>query len=126
MIQNELLTPALATVGAEISHELGAKMVKDFQDANPSDVKAYQIGRNIINQILAQPGCVGIRFFNGLDEEGKKTLVYVGVDAENKLISQYTHINSAGEMETKKAIVADRVIKPTDDDAVIDENWGWF
>jgi hypothetical protein len=105
----------LTTVGEEITHELGVQMVKDFQVANPLEVKSYYVGKNIISQILAQPGCVGIKFYNAYNEEGQKTLVYVGVDEFGKNILEYTLINSDGSFDKKKAIVADR-FRPNDDD----------
>ena len=49
-------------VGEQISHELAAKMVKDHCDKYAEESKTYLIGRNIIEQMLAQPGCVGITF----------------------------------------------------------------
>lgn len=98
----------LTKVGEEIGQELGSKMINDYQAANPTDVKSYVVGRDIINQILAQPGCVGMRFYNGYNEEGVKTLVYVGIDAYGKSITEYTVIDSNGSFDTKKAIVADR------------------
>ncbi len=106
----------LALVGEEISHELGAQMVKDFQVANPSEVKSYYIGKNIISQILAQPGCVGIKFYNAYNEEGKKTLVYVGVDEFGKNIMEYTVVNNDGSFDQQKAIVADRIRQTDEDD----------
>jgi hypothetical protein len=109
MMQTELLQKDLTRVGEEISHELGAQMVKDYQVANPTDVKAYFIGRNIVDQLLAQPGCVGIRFYNAYNEVGAKTLVYVGVDEFGKTIAEHTVVNNDGSLGTKKAIVADRV-----------------
>ncbi|MDX1936953.1 MAG: hypothetical protein SFU21_07540 [Flavihumibacter sp.] len=115
MTKTELQKKDLRLVGEEISHELGAQMVKDYQVANPTDVKAYYIGRNIIDQVLAQPGCVGIRFYNAYNEAGEKTLVYVGVDEFGKALVQYTVVNAAGSFETKKAIVADR--SKNDDEA---------
>ena len=113
-----------ATIGEEISHELGARMIKDFQDANPDEIKANYIGRNILEQILAQPDCAGICFFNGINEMGKKSLVYVGVDSHKKLITEYTMINTAGQLTKEHGIVADRSVPP-------DENedgffFGWF
>lgn len=108
----QTLTKSLAAVGEEISHELGAKMAKDYQVANPSDVHAYIIGRNIIEQILSQPGCVGIQFYNAYNEIGQKTLVYVGLNADAKPIIKYTAINNEGILENQKGIVADRVIGP--------------
>lgn len=119
MTKTELQKKDLRLVGEEISHELGAQMVKDYQVANPTDVKAYYIGRNIIDQVLAQPGCVGIRFYNAYNEAGEKTLVYVGVDEFGKALVQYTVVNAAGSFETKKAIVADRV--NNDDD--LEDDW---
>ncbi len=107
-MQTELLQKDLANVGEAISHELGAQMISDYQVANPNDVKGYYIGRNIIDQILAQPGCVGIRFFNAYNEEGRKTLVYIGVDQSGKEISQHTVITEDGNLIRERAIVGDR------------------
>lgn len=108
-MQTELTQRSTAHVGEAISHELGAQMVKDYQSANPADTTNYLIGRNIIDQILAQPGCVGIRFYNAYNEIGAKTLVYVGVDETGKAIIEYTFVNEEGNLDCKKAIVADRV-----------------
>lgn len=106
----------LTMIGEEISHELGAKMIKDYQVANPTDVKGYFIGRTIIEQMLVQPGCVGIRFYNAINEKGEKTLVQVGVDESGKSIVEYTIVRTDGSMGTQKAIVADRN----------DHWWKWF
>ncbi len=118
MIPNEIATTNLTMVGEEISHELGAKMVKDFQDKNPDDVIANYIGRNIIEQILAQTDCVGIRFYNAINEMGRKTLVYVGIDPDDQIITQYTGVNTAGELVKEKGIVADRTS--------CNDYWDWW
>ena len=108
-MQTELLQKDLKTVGEAISHELGAQMITDYRVANPNDVKAYYIGRNVIDQILAQPGCAGIRFYNAYNELGNKTLVYVGVDATGKDIVKYSAVNNAGIIVSEDGIVADRI-----------------
>ena len=108
MLKTELLQKDLSKIGEEISHDLAAKMIKDYETANPNDIKGYFIGSNIIGQILAQPGCVGIQFKNGYDEQGRKTLVYLGVDASGTPLVEYTVVNSDGSFDVKKAIVADR------------------
>jgi len=120
-MQKELLHSNPAAVGEEIGQELGAKFVKDFQDAHPDEVQAYFIGRNIIEQMLAQPDCVGIRFYNALNEAGQKTLVYVGIDSKDNIIKEITSINQFGQLESKPGITADRVVP--NDDAV---TWSWF
>ena len=108
-MQAELTQKTIAQVGEAISHDLGAQMITDYQAANPTDTKSYQIGRNIIEQILAQPSCAGIRFYNAYNEAGKKTLVYAGVDESGKTLVEYTVVNNEGNFDSKKAIVADRV-----------------
>jgi len=110
MMQTELTQRTIAQVGEEITHELGAQMITDYQSANPTDVKSYHIGRNIIDQILAQPGCVGMRFYNAYNEIGQKTLVYVGVDESGKSLIKYTVVNNDGNLVTQKATVADRTV----------------
>jgi hypothetical protein len=108
MMETQLLKKDLKTVGEEISHELAYQMINDFQIANPVDIKGYYIGRNIIDQILEQPNCVGMRLYHGYNEEGKKTLVYVGVNELGENISEYTVICPDGTLEVQKGIFADR------------------
>ena len=108
-MQTELTKRSVAQVGEAITHELGAQMITDYQAANPTDVKSYQIGRNIIDQILAQPGCAGMRFYNAYNEKGEKTLVYTGVDEFGKSIVEHVVVNAEGNLNNQKAIVADRV-----------------
>ncbi|HMF73413.1 MAG TPA: hypothetical protein VK616_18155 [Flavitalea sp.] len=130
MLKNLTLTPAtIASVGEEIGLQLGNEMVNSYQMSNPNDTFAYEIGRNIIDQILAQPGCAGIKFYNAYNEIGQKTLVYVGLDSFGKTITKVSLINSEGELITKNGIVADRIkvpgmpIKPGIEGDV--DDWGW-
>ncbi|HPH22695.1 MAG TPA: hypothetical protein PLW32_02340, partial [Chitinophagaceae bacterium] len=75
--QNRSFTPQ---VGEDIGYELGAKMIKNWFDQNPDDVLASFTGREIIEKILAQPGCTGLRLFNAINDLGVKQLVLVGAD----------------------------------------------
>lgn len=110
-MQKELLTKKdVAAIGEEISHELAVNFVSAYQQANPNDVAGYTIGRNIIDQILAQPGCTGLRFYNALNEVGEKTLVYAGVDASGKDIIKMVVVEENGSLASVPAIVADRVL----------------
>lgn len=47
-------------------------------------------GRGIIDEILAQPDCVGLRYYHGVDKSSSPVLVLVGVTAENNDIWQGT------------------------------------
>jgi hypothetical protein len=127
MMQNQTLVKPVSMIGEEIGLELGQQMVTEYQAANPTDVHFYEIGRNILDQILTQPTCAGIRFYNAYNEAGEKTLVYVGINKAGKAIFQFTCINNEGILETNKGIVADRIktgsgepIKTSDT-----EDWNW-
>lgn len=110
MLQELSKTQMGKTVGAHIGFELGAKMVKDFQDQFPTENTGFYVGSNIIESILAQPGCVGIKMFNALDENGCKTMVFVGLDETGRHILQYNTVDNNGELVKKDGIVADRII----------------
>lgn len=98
-----------AKVGEDIGYEKGAKMIKSHFDQNPDDVLAHFIGRNIIEDILAQPRVVGIRMFYALNEVGLRQLVLVGTDAEGKNILYFNTVGENGEIVKNKGIVASGV-----------------
>jgi hypothetical protein len=116
MLQELATKTNLATVGEEIGMELGSQMVKRYHETNPTDVKSYLIGRKIIEEILAQPRCAAIKFYNATNEAGEKTLVYVGVDLDGKPIISYSTVNGEGVLENVNGIVADRVRQESGDE----------
>ncbi|HEY8689757.1 MAG TPA: hypothetical protein VIM07_11035 [Chitinophagaceae bacterium] len=110
MTQHELLeTKTLAEVGEDIGLAEGIKLVNAFTNANPEATKGYYIGRNVIDQILSQPGCVGINFRKCLTELNEEHLVYTGVDADGKDIVEYSVVTNTGDVVKQNAIVADRI-----------------
>jgi hypothetical protein len=109
MMQKELLTKKdYAAIGEEISHELAFDFIKSYAEAYPTDISAFYMGRNILEQILAQPGCTGIRFYNGINEKGQKTLVYIGIDDAGNDIIKRTVVQTDGSVVAMNGIVADR------------------
>jgi hypothetical protein len=113
-----------SAVGEEIGHKLGEEFIKAYQEKNPNGIGSYQVGRQIIDQILAQPGCAGMRFYNALNEEGQKTLVYVGVDASGKDMIESTVVLADGSMDTSYRIVADRI--QAEPPAAGESIWHWL
>lgn len=111
-MQTKLLTPTLSKVGEDIGEELGAKMVKAFQDSHPNENPWLFAGREILEKILSQPDCQGIRFYHALDEAGRKTLVSVGIDSNEEIITEITTVNVDGTFTRAKGIVADRKNTP--------------
>ncbi len=111
MKQNEFLeTKSLTEVGENIGLTEGIKLVKAFKEANPAATAGYYIGRNILEQIMAQPGCVGINFRKCLTNMNEEHLVYTGVDADGKDILEFSVVTNIGDIVKQDAIVADRTI----------------
>jgi hypothetical protein len=109
MTQNALTT-SLAEVGEHIGLTEGIKLVNAFNEANPTATKGYYIGRNILEQIIAQPGCVGINFRKCLTNMNEEHLVYTGVDANGKDILEFSVVTNTGNIVKQDAIVADKTI----------------
>ena len=121
MTQNTLVeTKTLAEVGENIGLTEGRELVNAFRAANPEATKGYYIGRNILEQILAQPGCVGINFRKCLTNMNEEHLVYTGVDAEGKDILEFSVVTNSGDIVKQGAIVADRTIYWDDLNGVIE------
>ena len=110
MTKNALETKSLAEVGEDIGLAEGAQLVQNFREANPDATPGYYIGRNIIDQILNQPGCVGINFRKCLSENNEEHLVYTGVNADGKDILTYSVVTNTGDLEKQDGIVADKII----------------
>ncbi len=70
--------------GEQITLETAIELTNDFRKQYPEAVKANLVSASNIQSILAQPGCVGIRIYNGYDTTtGKITPVLVGTDAND-------------------------------------------
>ena len=57
--------------GDPISLETVQLWTKNYRDGNPNQTLAHFFGRDIINQILAEEGCVGIRLYYAIDDKGQ-------------------------------------------------------
>lgn len=54
----------------------------NFRNSVPSGTTlAHFFGKDHINDILNQAGCMGVRIYNGIDEENQNVLIMVGADA---------------------------------------------
>ena len=75
--------PFFGTEGKEITLETAAQLTQNYREANPSPgtILGCFLGRNILNKILEQPECEGIRFYYGLNGSTPE-LVAVGADSE--------------------------------------------
>lgn len=68
-----------------LTHAQARRMRERFRRRHGKDRRAIRpaaYGRNIFDAILRQKGCVGIRVYPGIDDDGELTLLFVGVNAE--------------------------------------------
>ena len=75
--------PFDGTEGTEITLIAAAQLTQHYREANhnPETILGCFLGKNILNKLLAQPGCEGIRFYYGLNGTTPE-LVAVGADSE--------------------------------------------
>ncbi|UPQ78282.1 hypothetical protein M0M57_11700 [Flavobacterium azooxidireducens] len=67
--------------GGEIKLKEAQDLIAAFQSIFPEEKKAFFIGSNHVEAILAQDRCIGVRIYNAYDEDKlTKTVVLVGVD----------------------------------------------
>ena len=86
--------------GSPIDRAEAAQWTANYRNANAgfddTSTKAHFYGREVLQQLLDQPGCMGIRMYYALDGEGQKQLILVGADAEGNdiedLIVDGSHI----------------------------------
>ena len=95
---NEPNEPENNTTEMALSKELGAmftgnedhnialleaqEMISAFQASNPFKTYAWYFGREAIESVLAQNGCVGVRIYGALNKEGKFSPVLFGVTTD--------------------------------------------
>ena len=116
----QVQTRNLSEVGENIGLTEGIELVKAFREANPTATQGYYIGRNVLEQIMAQPGCVGINFRKCLTNMNEEHLVYTGVDADGKDILEFSVVTNDGDILKQDAIVADKTIWWDDINGVIE------
>ncbi len=66
----------------QIPLDLAARWTRNYREKQPGETKAHFFGRNLVQKILDQEGCMGIRLFYALDDDSQKQLIIVGADAE--------------------------------------------
>ena len=69
------------TEGGEITSTAGGDMTAEYRRLNPGEVKGHFFGKEILQELLDQEGCMGIRMYYGISPEDRKELVLVGAKA---------------------------------------------
>jgi len=79
--------------GGAIDPHVAASWTKNFRDKRTGETISHLFGREIIERILAQEGCVALRFYHAHDHDGKRHLVISGVNHDGT--DQVHHSGSA-------------------------------
>ena len=74
----------IAKIGGPIELEKVRKWTQNYRRMNDKDTTAHLFGRKVIEKLLAQKDCQGIRMHYCIDDTGKKQLVLSGVDHNGK------------------------------------------
>lgn len=69
------------TVGDPISLATAKQWTANYRETASNEILGHYFGFEIIQQILSQEGCVGIRIYYAINDAGVKQLLLVGVDA---------------------------------------------
>lgn len=70
------------TEGKFINITEAGDMTAAWRNGNNGNIKAIFFGKDKLQQLLDQPGTVGIRMYFGKNEEGENSLVLVSADAD--------------------------------------------
>lgn len=77
--------------GSPISLEEATAKTAAFRNKYPGEIKANFYGRDILEKILHQPDCIGIRIYNAINPlTGNLDVVLAGADANQKDILTIT------------------------------------
>lgn len=84
------------TEGAAIELDTAVEWTARYR-ATGGAIRAHFFGRDILEEILAQEDCMGIRMYYGLDKDGVSQLILVGANADEEdlyegVIADRTHL----------------------------------
>ena len=72
------------TEGAPIDLATAAQWTANYRNNQPNGIRAHFFGRDILEKILAQDGCEGIRIYYALNDAGEQQLILVGANANEQ------------------------------------------
>lgn len=118
------------TQNHRITLEKARKMTRTFRDHRGQNIIPGQIGdmipisetfdRAAIDALLAQPGCVSLRIYYGLDDNMKLHAVMVGVDANGRdILPIDPSVTMMGAAGTTSGPSAATTTSPTDETGII-------
>jgi hypothetical protein len=75
---------ALPPRNHQVPRTFAAELIRRHRDHAPDAEMGGVFHGDQVRDLLAQPGCVTFRYYHGIDDDGKPTIILVGVDAEDR------------------------------------------
>jgi hypothetical protein len=75
--------------GSVVTLAKASEWTANYRKTIPAgEIIAHFIGKNQLQKILSQKGCMGVRVYYGIGDDGKKNLIFVGAGSdENDMTS---------------------------------------
>jgi hypothetical protein len=93
------------SIGGPITLETAKRWTANYKGENAGDTEAHFFGNEIIKQILAEEGAVGIRLYYAIDDSGRKQILLVGTNVKGQDLLPSSSSNAKTEGDTN--VVAD-------------------
>jgi len=75
--------------GEKITIEEAVKFTENYRNSEKAEaIKAEFIGKDLVEEILGQEKCVGLRLYFGKNEKGDLNIVVVGADEDGNDLYQ--------------------------------------
>jgi hypothetical protein len=115
----------LTVSDGRIEKHAAIRMVNEYAKAFPANIGNYLVGREVLELLLSQKHCAGLRLYHALGADGTETLVYVGMTERGKFLPTESVVGEGGEIKKLLPIVADRARPGTRPGIEVDElSWG--
>jgi hypothetical protein len=76
--------------GEQVSLNDASSWTANYRNSGSGSINAHFFGKDHITSILQQDGCMGIRVYYGINDEGNQCLILVGTDgSENDIEEGY-------------------------------------
>ncbi len=101
-------TPITGREGSAIDLGVAADWTKNYREKHPGEAISQFFGKEILEKILAQKDCLGIRFYYAYDHQGKKHLIITGAMADGT--DQIHHPNEKSAVHANTATAGQPVV----------------
>lgn len=76
-----------ASAGSEITMAEAVSWTAVYREQNPNRLRAEYFSKSVIEDLLTQNGCLGIRIYKAIDDDNQECLVLVGVNSTGDMTS---------------------------------------